>query len=932
MNIFTDLKGASLNLSKGVCFNKIKVGFTANPFFLIFLSSILSLVIFGLINPDFLKFNVSQIRFGEYSIPYIANFNNISNFLQHRIGLWNSYDQMPFAYHILCDGFNLSIVKLSILINYFIFSPFFESLGVALHRIFSIFYPLTCVLVQSTGVYLLIRRFASSRWVIFFSLVYINVLLSYSMLYGTGVGDMYIYIPFLMHFLLKLFEDFSLNNFLKLIFTGAVVAYVSTIESLYIYQFIHAVLLSAIVVNFSRIKNAFSLFIKRPPSFYKISFDQFKKCLMVLILLCVILGPYLYLAAHNSGDYYFGPQKTRFENIFSIAEYFKRPIFYAKQSHFLANSMNPIISESNVKAWALDWHFLGVLTIFLTIVGAITFSDRRKYIFLLAILMLFLLNTERNAISLGGLAHLINAMTNPFKFAVYSFHMIGAMTLPYLLVSLITMGFSSIYEAVFKQRKVSGKQIAVAVCFLGGIMLYCGVFNYFENTLSNGLISYLGISSLVFAAFLAVWRMFVRSKTLFIKQTVLFSIFISWFAYEALAVSLYMRPILEAMLVHPLILNEAQRDLENPKNIRIHEHGGPIYYDYQNPNIYPFRYYFNSQIYLPMSGYFMTEVLNMIGSFVRYTNLERYFYTAFKHNPVHKSYQIFAEDGWMQRYLIRENRMFYFAEKAVCSRNNNFQAIVSRDLNEKLITVADNTLVACPDNLDDWVGKNLKGEAEKPIVEMQCKGGLLNSFPSTRFDRGEFVKIYSMDLPDNFPREISSTIFTDDAQFLQASIGNVPLRQTQGKPVLPMSFDVQNYKTNKLSIGLPLDFNEPQIPIQICYPNGPINGIKVLKYQPDYLEFLHEKSKEGWLIFHYPFDKKWKVEIDGRRTEIFKVNEAFLGFPVSKGSHKITIEYWPDTALRLFLVLAGLVSSIGFIVLIYFELKTRKNVTQNSVC
>ncbi len=920
-----------MNLVKGFCFNKIKEGFTANPFFLIFFSTILSLAIFGFYNPDFLKFNLSQIRFGEYSIPYIANFNNISNFLQHRIGLWNSYDQMPFAFHIFCAGYNLSIVKLSILINYFIFSPLFESPGVAFHRIFSIFYPSTCLLVQSTGVYLLIRRFSSSRWVTFFSLLYINVILSYSMFYGTGVGDMYIFIPFFMHFLLKLFEDFSLNNSLKLIFTGAVVVYASPIGALYMYQLFHMFLLSVIIVNFGSIKNAAGLFFKQLRFDYKILFQQPGKCLFILAFICVIIGPYVYLAIQNYGDYYAGPKKSRLENMFSVSEYFKRPIFYAPQSQFLANSVD-LTLNLNGWGWAHSWHFLGVFTIFLIAVGTITFKDKRKYIFLLTILFMVLLNTDRNAISLGGVVHWINALTNPFKFGVNSFHMIGAFPLPYSLIPIMAMGGSSIYQWVFKQKNISFAQVACIVGAAMGVVLYCLVFNYLWGVINKELVSYLVASVLFLLFFSTVLVVLSLTSKMRIRMFSIFFIVTFWFNYEASAVSLYMRPILKAMLVYPLILKEVQRDLENPKNIRILEHGGSIYYDFQNPNEYPFRYYFNCKYFVRILGCFATEVLNSFGLFTRYTNFEKYFHVAFKHRPVHKSYRIFAEDGWMQRYLIRENRMFYFAEKAVCSRNNNFQAIVSRDLNEKLITVADNTLVACPDNLDDWVGKNLKGEAEKPIVEMQCKGGLLNSFPSTRFDRGEFVKIYSMDLPDNFPREISSTIFTDDAQFLQASIGNVPLRQTQGKPVLPMSFDVQNYKTNKLSIGLPLDFNEPQIPIQICYPNGPINGIKVLKYQPDYLEFLHEKSKEGWLIFHYPFDKKWKVEIDGRRTEIFKVNEAFLGFPVSKGSHKITIEYWPDTALRLFLVLAGLVSSIGFIVLIYFELKTRKNVTQNSVC
>ena len=52
-----------------------------------------------------------------------------------------------------------------------------------------------------------------------------------------------------------------------------------------------------------------------------------------------------------------------------------------------------------------------------------------------------------------------------------------------------------------------------------------------------------------------------------------------------------------------------------------------------------------------------------------------------------------------------------------------------------------------------------------------------------------------------------------------------------------------------------------------------------------------EMEKEGWLITSYPYREGYEIFVDGRKTELQKVNTAFLGCSLSAGSHHIEIQY-----------------------------------------
>lgn len=50
-------------------------------------------------------------------------------------------------------------------------------------------------------------------------------------------------------------------------------------------------------------------------------------------------------------------------------------------------------------------------------------------------------------------------------------------------------------------------------------------------------------------------------------------------------------------------------------------------------------------------------------------------------------------------------------------------------------------------------------------------------------------------------------------------------------------------------------------------------------------------NKDGWFNISLPFDKNFRITVDGKSTDYFRTNTAFIGFPITSGRHEIKISY-----------------------------------------
>ena len=87
-------------------------------------------------------------------------------------------------------------------------------------------------------------------------------------------------------------------------------------------------------------------------------------------------------------------------------------------------------------------------------------------------------------------------------------------------------------------------------------------------------------------------------------------------------------------------------------------------------------------------------------------------------------------------------------------------------------------------------------------------------------------------------------------------------------------------------------------------------------------------QKDGVLFLSIPYEKGWKVYIDGERVETFKVLQAMLGVKVCSGEHNIRIEYTPE-GFTLGVTITFLSAAL-FIFIAYFERKRRMRRKEHS--
>lgn len=82
-------------------------------------------------------------------------------------------------------------------------------------------------------------------------------------------------------------------------------------------------------------------------------------------------------------------------------------------------------------------------------------------------------------------------------------------------------------------------------------------------------------------------------------------------------------------------------------------------------------------------------------------------------------------------------------------------------------------------------------------------------------------------------------------------------------------------------------------------------------------------TNDGYMVLSVPYDENFKVYLDDQLTEYEKVNTAFIGFKINKGSHRITLKYYaPGKDVGVILFLVGLLSIVTYF--IYFLFKDKK--------
>jgi len=264
-----------------------------------------------------------------------------------------------------------------------------------------------------------------------------------------------------------------------------------------------------------------------------------------------------------------------------------------------------------------------------------------------------------------------------------------------------------------------------------------------------------------------------------------------------------------------------------------------------------------------------------------------------------KIFKDIDQDQQIQEYIRRDGRVMYMADAAIAPNPEDYDHILDSHLDRRVIQVEGAHL----DKVQDL--KDIKLTADHP-----------ENFKQQEYifhaDQGRMVQEpqgleYQFAMPKDFPRYLSTSIFTQDVQLWQLNVGKEQLAPAQGDLVSPWTFDVNNIRDGYLTMLAPqgVRIGQQMIELHVWTPEDLVD---VWRNTQDQFGFTYKVSQDGWWVMHMPYDPKWQLSIDGVKTPIAKINHYFIGAPLSHGEHQVLLSYWPHSPLRPLIIMSVLTS------------------------
>lgn len=847
------------------------------------ISTGLAYLLMCLIFPDlFVKTNISFIRFADTEINFYGTFTLVSNLFHGGIQLWDPYNQMPLAYFYTAVSM-LSFSTLWTAFAYSMFAPFVEYPGQFFHVLYSRFYYVPAMLILCAGSLLLFRRFTKNPLQLIFLTMFCESMLLPQMYLGLNTESLFSFFPLLIHFVLSFFERGRFRDAVCALLMFAVcVGMFPLIAIGYFYQGVHFVVLPIIVWWIVTKKRAIfsKTGIQTAGRGIWAVLSNLRSMTILLVsglLVLFLLLPHIMIVQTTYKDYDIAHENSRFSNYnpLRFSDYFRRASQYAAMS-----DLAPKLLTFTDNQWALSWVFIGTLAVFLVLCGMVLSVDGRKYIFGSAVLCYWLLNSPRVTTGWQSGIHWINAITNPFNVAVRSMHMTGALMLSLVLAPLIAMGL----VALLFPPKESQRRLLVKTCIV--LFLLVLVVESALMVLPPEHYWFL-IVGMICSSGILFSRMIRFPRHDIVIGILLFILFVS----DAYAMSHYLRLVSRQMNVQPHQISVGSLT---------------SFLDYQNPLILPLRWFYSVRD-IHVRPYLAANPHNSREQFLRFTNYGIYFSRPDQYHARHKEYTRIAHDSVFRKYLRTNDQVIFQANLAVPEQDGMFARILEQKQERNIIVVDRDPHI--PGLYQRDLPQQQMPEEEVPQLPVKTRTFSLNISESRPQDD---LVLYHLPLPDDFPAHVASTVFTRDSQMLSVKLGERELTPGQGWLVHPYTYDIQNVQTRKLTIAVPVSTKESDITLSYAVPGE--EGMQTVSvYRPDHLRFDYQTKSDGWLVFHSPYDPKWKLMLDGKVAEMYRANYSFIGIPLTAGKHTIDLKYWPDTWLRpLLAITMALVMTMPF--------------------
>lgn len=846
----------------------------------VFISSV---VVSFLAYPEiFLTFQTSFMLFDDYLLEYFNTAIIASFMAQGGIQLWDHFGQMPFAYLFTTLG-TFKFPNVVSACVFYALSPLSDHTGALFHHVFAWANLSSLLFLRVIGIFLLLQHFIQDRRIIWAVTVIGAVFYCQPGFFiGTFYQSLY---PIAFYFIISFIDRFEWKHFAAAFFFFVISFSNSLIHTCYMYMGVHFFILSAL---------AWSVIFRRQKWMsLRIARNFWKTAIFLIVMTVVIIGPYVWMQRIGSQDVEFDAQNSRLKGMLSIDYYFRGAHFdHADTSEFFRRMLD-------FTADAGESFFFGLMIFALAIAGAVLSRDSRKWIFIATIVMVYLVNFPRDAINLGTPVHWINALTNPFKSILRSYHMASHSVLGYLLIALAAIGVQELLRIFTRKIHVSARRLLIAWSIL--IVFVSSSFPFMPHVVKI----YVGMSW-------ALLTIFGFKAALNVKSP--------WGKIFCWVLGLLIVTDIALVVVQTKSMLGRYFKRQPYQTVALANQGG-LGIDLGNPLIFPLREYGAS--YFAYEDALIGPLVGQPQNYFKFTSFMLNFLPIDGHNPRHKSYGFWVNDREMGPYIRQNHRMMFNAELAVRPSEGMLGRITASGLSERVVMVDDpsNELPLTPDIPNGYRPK------PRPQVEPQIISGTLGDGKVIGQHEHKDLTFVSFPLPKDFPDETATSFLTDDRYSLRFLVQKPDqtwqeCHPSQGELWQDCSFDVQHYKKGRLTAAFAKDVSMASRNYTFAYPSKRQDGIVRVDHKEfDRLRFTYHLVQDGWFVVQYPFDSKWQFFVDGRKTKFYKVNKSFMGFPLTHGEHTIDMRYDPGSFLRVWLLVSVIASTLGLILLLIVALR-----------
>lgn len=103
-----------------------------------------------------------------------------------------------------------------------------------------------------------------------------------------------------------------------------------------------------------------------------------------------------------------------------------------------------------------------------------------------------------------------------------------------------------------------------------------------------------------------------------------------------------------------------------------------------------------------------------------------------------------------------------------------------------------------------------------------------------------------------------------------------------------------------------------------AYNNLKMNEATINKFTESKINATISTNEDKTIYTSIPYDKGWTIYIDDKKVETYKIGNSLLAFDINKGSHEITLKYFPDN-----MILGSCITLISLLSIIYLHKKKK---------